>query len=94
MTEFLMAFRLAPPTLLGLGQHVGSSRRESRQPREPRGGCRGQSAPEADCGHADMTHPTGGTAGTREGPAPGGREVLWSQRARLPAPAPPRPSAL
>ena len=92
MTEFLMAFRLAPPTLLGLGQHAWASRGESHQPRDPRGGCCRQSAPEADRGHLDTPNgrdsgPEGGACSWR--PWALGREVLCLQRARLPAPTPP-----
>ena len=89
-----MAFRLAPPTLLGLGQHAWASRGESHQPRNPRGGCCRQSAPEADRGHLDTPNgrdsgPEGGACSWR--PWALGREVLWLQRARLPAPTPPWP---
>lgn len=36
MTELLMAFQSAPPTLLGLGQHAWACRCESHQPRDAR----------------------------------------------------------
>lgn len=96
MTELLMAFRSAPPTLLGLGQHAWACRCESHQPRDARGGCR-QSAPEADRGHLGHDTSNGRDSGPEGGacswrPWVLGREVLWSQRARLPLSPNPGPS--